>query len=242
MDDSVLHPLEVSGKTFQSSVLIYLQRYWIYIFLGVFGLNSLFLDFGLFFGSSKTTSSKSSIPVNSINIPFVSQNNTCPQSCIDQFNSLTVSKAVLSGTPVPTLAVTPTLTPIPTATPTTIKYGKEFFVPLRSGSGNSADWESISALGATIDPANYGDIKQATFEVTVRVPTGNQTIWVRLMNAANYMTVVGTEMSMNGGTPTLLISQPITLASGANFYQVQLKTQLQYPAYIDQARIRIQTN
>jgi hypothetical protein len=39
-----------------------------------------------------------------------------------------------------------------------------------------------------------------------------------------------------------MISQPITLDPGNNLYQVQMQTQLEYPANVSQAIIRIETN
>jgi hypothetical protein len=208
-------------------------------------VNALFLD-GVFFVENsrpvKSTSNQISVGSPFLQIPGPSQN-TCPSSCITQFNS-----AIASQKPIPTQqANSPTstqvaLTPSPTATPAPQKSVKEFFVPLGIGSGNAGDWTTIDGIGAYVDPADYGSIQNAKLELTVRVPTGNQTVWVRLYNANNYQTVPGTEMSMSGGAPTLLTSPAFTLPSGSDLYQIQMKTQLQYPAFIDMARLRIHTN
>ena len=80
------------------------------------------------------------------------------------------------------------------------------------------------------------------FEVTVAVPTGNEKIWVRLTNSTDGRQVWGCDVSMEGSGPTALISQPVTLDSGNKLYKVQMKTQLQYPANIQQARVHITTN
>ncbi len=240
MDDSALRPLEVvTGNTTVQSFGTYVKKYWLIVLLIVLGVNSFLLDLLFFSGGVKLNSKNSTNPVS---IPFVSQN-SCPDSCISQFNAFVSSKVSVTPSSLSSIPVTPTLTPSPTASPTpTPNTVREFFVPLGIGSSTAGDWETISAVGATIDTSNYGSIKAATFEITIRVPTGNQTVWVRLYDANTYQTVVGSEMSMSGGTPTLLVSSPISLVSGSNLYQVQIKTQLQYPAYIDQARIRIQTN
>lgn len=217
-----------------------IKKYWIYVVLGFFVANSLIID--LFFFFPKNSSSQTVLPGN-INLPNISQN-FCPQACIDQMNLNLISpKATVSSATKPTATLTPTpsLTPTPTSTPAQAKSVKEFFVPLGVGSGSSGDWTVIDGIGAKIDSADYGDIKTVTFEVSARIPTGNQQIWIRLYNANTYQSVAGSEVTLSGGTPTLLISSPINLTSGNNLYQIQMKTQLKYLANIDMARIRIKT-
>lgn len=219
-----------------------IRRYWIYAVLGIFAANSLILD--LFFFFPKDSSSQTILPGN-INLPNISQN-FCPQACIDQMNLNLVSPkatdASSSGEPSTIVTLTPSPTPTPTPIPAQIKAVKEFFVPLGTGTGKSADWSAIDGIGAKIDPSDYGDIKQITFEVTAWIPTGNQQIWIRLYNANTYQSVAGSEVTLSGGTATLLTSSPITLTSGNNLYQVQMKAQLQANTNIDMARLRIKTN
>ena len=229
-----------------TSIFLYLKRYWLFIILSVITLNIVFLN--IYFFLPKTKSAVSGTP--SSTISFAPQS-SCPQSCVDQMNLLlNPSKAVVvspsvakgvTGTLTPTIdtSATPTATPTPTLAPVNVR---EFFVPLGVGSSTASDWTVITGIGAKIDTADYGNIKAATFEVTVWVPTGNQTVWIRLYNANTFQTVVGSEMTMSGGTPTLLISSPITLVTGDNLYQIQVKTQLGFTVKIDMARIRIKVN
>lgn len=218
------------------------KRYWIYVALVILAANSLILDFS-FFLFPKTLSSQTAFSGN-VNLPNASQN-VCSKSCIDEMDLIIKSQKdnLISSAISPAVELTPTSV-VPTASPVPveIKTVKEFFIPFGSGTGSSGDWKSIDGIGAKIDPLDYGDIKQVTFEATVRIPTGNQTIWVRLYNASTFQSVVGSEMTLAGGTATLLISSPITLALGNNLYQIQMKTQLQYPTNIDMARLRIKTN
>lgn len=222
------------------------MKYWLYIILGIFTVNSLILDLFVFFPKKQ---SPPAIPSDAVisNAP----KNYCSQGCIDQINLTLKSekispspsaKPVVTVTQSPTPTIRPTLTPSSSPTPTPEKTVKEFFVPLGAGTGKSADWTVVDGLGAKVDPSDYGNIKQVTFEVTAFVPTGNQTIWIRLYNAATYQSVANSELTLSGGTATLLTSSLITLASGNNLYQVQMKTQLQYPANINMARLRIKTN
>ncbi len=222
-----------------------IKKYWMYVVLGVIVVNIVLLNLFLFF--FKSQSSQTTLA----NVSTQSQN-FCSQGCVDQMNQLLKSQKPNIVSPlVPTTAVTPTLSPLktPTLTPTPIftptpaKIVKEFFIPLGAGTGNSSDWTAVNGIGAKIDPADYGDIKSVTFEVAAQVPTGNQQIWIRLYNAGTSQSVSGSDVTLSGGgTATLLISSPITLSSGSNLYQVQLKTQLQANTNIDMARLRIKTN
>lgn len=159
----------------------------------------------------------------------------------------------LQKTPTPTLNPTPTIiptytpvplptnTPTPSPTPTPLPKVKEFFIPLGSGFSSATDWAVVNGIGATINLANYTDIDKIYFEITVRIPNGNQTVYVRLYNSNSYQSVDGSELNLSSGTPTLLTSNSINLSYGSNTYQVQMKTQLGFQTHVDQARIRILT-
>lgn len=227
----------------------YLKKYWIYIVLGIFAVNSLILDFFFFFPKLQSPQTISSENADQSD----ASRNYCPQSCLDKIdltlksqnvNASMIQSPISSASPTstPILTSTPTSTPTPTPTPAPIKTVKEFFVPLGSGTSKAIDWTVVDGMGAKIDPADYGSIKQITFEVTAFVPTGNQTIWIRLYNANTFQSVAGSEVTLSGGTATLLTSSPLTLPSGNNLYQVQMKTQLQANTEIDMARLRIKTN
>ncbi len=189
--------------------------------------------------STLAKSQPAPLPKNQQNNIISNETLACSKSCVDLFNSTIASQSSLALTTTPTQAFTPTSTPTYTPTPTPNPTLKEVFIPLGLGFGNSPDWTTIPGVGASIDPSNYGEIASVFFEVTVRIPTGNQTVYVRLYNADNYQSIANSDVSLSGGTPTILVSKPISLQGGKNLYQVQMKTQLQYLTYIDQARIRI---
>ncbi|MDP3941889.1 MAG: hypothetical protein Q8Q49_06300 [bacterium] len=172
------------------------------------------------------------IPVSPQNADITAQINQATESVRLQILS------VLSTTPQP--SQTPTPSPAPSQSTSQITH--DYFVPLGTGFGNGTDWTTITQLGATVNSANYGSIKSVVFEAAVRIPTGNQTVYVRLLNADTYQTVAGSELTLSGGTPTILTSSTISLASGSHLYQVQLKTQLGYTTYIDLARLKITSN
>lgn len=124
---------------------------------------------------------------------------------------------------------------------TTTATAKEYFVPLGTGTNTASDWTDVVGASATVDTAQYPRIKKVVFEATIAVPTGNQVAYVRLFNKTDGHPVWYSEMSMNTTGPTLLTTQAITLDKGSKLYQVQMKTQLQYPASLNQSRIHITT-
>lgn len=138
---------------------------------------------------------------------------SCPKDCITQFNSYAGSTSA----------------------------SKEYFIPLGTGSSTAGDWIDVSGVQATIDTAQYPKIKSVIFEATVQVPTGNQIVWVRLYNKTDKHPVWFSEVSMSGAGPVMLESQVITLDKGSKIYQVQMKTQLQFTASLNQSRIHIFT-
>jgi len=194
-------------------------------------INLIFLDI-LLFRNQKTEIIEKAAP-----IPVVS--NSCPASCLSEISNATKGATLSikpSSVPTPTLTVKPSLQ---TQASSSVK---EFFVPFGTGSNSSDDWQDIPGIKATLDPSNYGNIKTVTFEATIRIPTGNESAYVRLYNITDKHPVWFSDVFLEGGTPQLLTSKPITLDSGNKTYQVQMKTSLKYPAYLDQSRLHIITN
>lgn len=200
-------------------------------------INLIFLDILLF------KNQKTEIIEKTVSIPVVS--NSCPASCLSEISNATKG-AILSigptSPPVGGLTPTPTAKPVPQTQTQPLSLVKEFFVPFGTGSNSSDDWQDVGGLRATLDPSNYGSIKTVTFEASIRIPTGNELAYVRLYSVTDKHPVWFSDVSLEGGTPQLLISKPITLDSGNKTYQVQMKTSLKYPAFLDQARLHILTD
>lgn len=128
-----------------------------------------------------------------------------------------------------------------TANTSTSGSVKEYFIPLGSGVTSTTDWANVSGLESYIDTALYQNIKVAYFEISLRIPTGNQTVYARLYNQTDKHAVWFSDVSFDGGTPKLLVSPTIKLDTGNKLYIVQIKTQLGYQVFIDQARVHITT-
>lgn len=161
------------------------------------------------------------------------------------------SPSSYSEIPTPTQAI-PLLTQPPSPTPFSVKtpsfvaptlsIPKEYYIPFGAGSLNSLDWQDVPGLQAYIDSTAYQNIKQVIFEVALHIPTGNETVSVRLVNATDGRALAGSELDFNGNTNSILLgSQPITLDYGNKLYKIQMKTQLNYPAILDQSRLHITT-
>ncbi len=158
--------------------------------------------------------------------------------------SITSPLAPPSPTPmlgiIPSIAVSPTLPPTKTThTYQSISSVKEYYVPFGSGESSAGDWTNVTGLQTYIDSSQYPSMKHVVFEASVHIPTGNEWASVRLFNVTDQHPVWFSDVTLSGGNPLLLISSPITLDSGNKLYQVQMKTQLQYPAILDQSRIHI---
>lgn len=156
----------------------------------------------------------------------------------------------------PSPSITPTLKPtisleISSPTPTTKPAAKapsvvsndssvkEYFIPFGSGTSEATDWTDVAGARATADLGAYKNVKSMVFEASVSVPTGNQSVSVRVYNVSDNHPVWYSEVTMDGGSSAYLISSPIIYDSGSKIYQVQIKNQLGFTANLTQARIHI---
>lgn len=117
---------------------------------------------------------------------------------------------------------------------------REFYIPLGTGSTRNDAYEDLTAAESYIDTNNYSNIKQATFEVYLRNPTGNGRVYAKLFNASDKHDVWFSEVFIEG-TGVTRKEVPIILESGKKLYRVMLKSTLRYDAYVDAARIKIIT-
>lgn len=153
----------------------------------------------------------------------------CPAACLSQISQATSSIKLEKPSPIPVSQPQVSVSSAP----------RESVIAFGSGTNSTDDWADVSGLQTYIDSSKYGKIKSVAFEAYVRIPTGNQTAYVRLFNVTDKHPVWFSDVSLEGGTPKLLISKPITLDSGSKLYQVQMKTSLKFQAILDQARVRI---
>jgi len=192
-------------------------------------LGNLFIIDAALFWNSSSTKEKSSVAVTPAP-KKVSGNTPTPVECNENCKN-EIKKEVA-------LALSQTK---PTAKNTTTTV-KESFVTLGSGSSLASEWADIPGAQSYIDSTAYGMISKVTFEVALHTPTGNQTAYARLYNITDAHPVWNSEVSIEGGTPQLKISSPITLDRGSKLYQVQMKTQLSSRTNLENARVHIKAN
>ena len=212
------------------------------VFFFLLILNLIYLDILLISGTGnkQTIIQRFESITNQASAPLPTSNpNVCPQNCITQINQVLASNKPVVFSPTPTPAPLRNQPALQNST----SQAKEYYVPFGSGSGSSTDWQDVSGLSASIDSTAYGNIKNITFEASLHIPTGNETASVRLYNATDGHPVWNSELNFNGNTNSvLLVSPSVSLDSGNKVYKVQLKTQLQFSAVLDQSRLHITTN
>lgn len=198
----------------------------------LFLINLLFLDIDFFKKAREATFTGSAIEESQAELvtptPQPTEMNTCPLSCLE---------AITEATAAGLTSATPTVKP--STTGTTVK---EFFISLGGGSTRAGDWEDMLGLEAYIDSSKYSNLKEVVFEAAMSIPNGNQKAHARLYNVTDGHMVWNSEVWLEGGTPQLLISGPLTLSPGRKLYRVQMKTQIRDLAVLSQARIKITTN
>lgn len=160
---------------------------------------------------------------------ILSQNLVCPNTCLSAIQQAT-SSSRLGNNPLQEV-------PLQTAS----GQSREFYIPLGSGSTAKSDWEDITATETVIDPANYGNIKEAYFIASLRNPTQNGQVEAQLYNVTDKHLVWGSHVILNGPKEQTITSAKITLDNGAKLYRAQLKSTLSFQAYLDNAKIRILT-
>lgn len=163
-------------------------------------------------------------------VPTESREFVCSPSCIAVIENATASSVVVPPTPQPISSKT---------SEKSSGLPKDYFIPLGTGFTQNNDWTNVGGTDITINPADYGKIKQVIFQASMHIPVANGTIYARLYNVTDDHPVWYSEVSTGEGASTLVSSANITLDSGSKLYRVQIKTSLQYPSYLDFSRIKI---
>ena len=214
---------------------IFSKQNLIFLILFAIFLNLLYLDLIIAKGTNIKTIEKI---ISAPTFDKSSDNTACLNECKalinEEIGKLNKATPVISS---------PTPTKAPASAQTTSSTTKEYYVPFGSGSGSSLDWQDMAGLQASIDSNGYNSIKSVVFEVSLHVPTGNETASVRLYNSTDNHPVWNSELTFNGNSSSVFMSSDsISLDSGNKLYKVQIKTQLQYSAIVDQSRVHITTN
>jgi hypothetical protein len=229
-------PVEEKTRNFKKYIS---PKVIIYLIIFLLWLNLVYLDVIILQGGGIKTIEK--IVQEPLSTQTNNKNNDeafCSKACITKINEAATTTAKSFAQP--------SITPVPTKTPAVYQASsatKEYYVPFGSGTGSSSDWQDVSGLQAYVDSSAYGNIKNVVFEASLHVPTGNENTAVRLYNATDNHPVWYSELDFSGNTQSVFLSsKPISLDSGNKLYKVQMQTQLQYPAILDQSRLHITSN
>lgn len=184
------------------------------------------------FSASEIVDSSNQQPVPTSPMP-ISRTSDCSGDCQDDIAALTVRVEKLESSPAAQKSTG--------ATSSTQSSGsvREVFIPLGNGTFQSRDWADVPGASVYIDTSNYGTIKSAYFEASLRTPTANGTLTARLYNKTDDHPVWFSEVSMEGDKSVSKQSEKITLDSGNKLYQVQAKNTLNAVYVIDSARIKL---
>lgn len=188
-------------------------------------VNTALLDIVIFTQSVKNDSSAVNIQSTTI------QNDLCPSAC-QTLIRLQSNQVATASSPVPAR--------IQANPPASVGIAKEYYIPLGIGTTKSMQYDDLLTTDTTIDTSNYPPIKQVTFEVTLRNPTGNGQTLAKLFNVSDKHDVWFSEVSFEGGGSAQR-SATVNLDPGNKIYRVQLKSTLGYDVYVDNSRIHITT-
>ncbi len=241
MEDEKFLPEEIESSEKNNFKRFLSVRKLAILFIVFLFLNVIYIDILLVQGSNKQTIVQRFTNIINETVPKEEKtavtNDICPQSCVSQ-----IQQAISSANPASTILPTPAPTANTSSQISSPSQTKEYYIPFGSGSGSSADWQDVPGLQANVDSNSYGSIKSVVFEASLHIPTGNQTASVRLYNATDAHPVWNSEVTFNGNISSVLLTSPtVSLDSGNKLYKVQMKTQLQFQAILDQSRLHITT-
>lgn len=176
---------------------------------------------------------------------FQADSNFCSPSCLAEINEA-IALFKITPSPIPQISIAqslqPTIIQVQNIAPSQNDNSvKEYFIPLGSGSNTASDWTDVTGVKAEIDRTKYSRIQKVLFEASVHVPNANEIVEVRLYNETDKYIVGNSELFYPSGTTQNFRIAEIQLGQGAKIYKVQMRTQLQYTAILDQARIHITT-
>lgn len=203
--------------------------------LTIVAANLFILDLKVFSPNSSVMFSEVSISATPPPTSISGQNDAratfCPQSCLSIIEVATQSSKVS--------VVAPSQPATGNVQPITSRVSRESYIPLGTGSTDKSSFADLTATETSIDPANYGTIKEAYFIASLKNPTRNGSVEAQLYNVTDKHPVWNSLVTMNGAESQTITSGKITLDTGNKLYRIQLKSTLNYTVSLDNAKLRI---
>jgi hypothetical protein len=115
---------------------------------------------------------------------------------------------------------------------------KTQYITLGGGETSSTSWTDISGAEVSFDIADFGQIKQIFFEVSLFSPSGK--VLARLWDKRAGTIVSGSEVSHIAGDAQVK-SSPVTIPAAGRTIILQLKSEVAQPVKANTSRLRIDT-
>lgn len=115
---------------------------------------------------------------------------------------------------------------------------KTQYITLGGGETSSTAWTDISGAEVTFDIADFGQIKQIFFEVSLFSPSGK--VLARLWDKRAGTVVSGSEVSHIAGDAQVK-SSPVTIPAAGRTIILQLKSEVGQPVKANTSRLRVDT-
>lgn len=202
-------------------------------------VNLFILDLKIFSGNAiaplsssvnnpTSTQSFKNLPVQTGVLP-TTNSLSCPSSCIELISDATKSGDRTGSFETAAYSQQPSAKPV----------SREYFIPLGTGSTTKSDWEDIIGTETIINSQTYKTIKEVLLTYALRNPTQNGKVGVRLYNVTDKYVVYGSEAEMNGPASQTINTGSFAFPDGNKLYRIQMRSTLSYPAYLDNARLKI---
>ena len=114
------------------------------------------------------------------------------------------------------------------------------YVPVNgSGSVLSTKWTDVAGTEFYFNPDDYPGLKEAYFEVNMKLLNGNGTAFSRLFDATAGIEVWGSEVTTSSQAFMSVVSGKLTLRSGYHLYRVQVKSLTADTTVFNSGRIKL---
>ena len=115
---------------------------------------------------------------------------------------------------------------------------KTQYITLGGGDTSQTSWTDIPGAEVTFDVADFGQIKQIFFEVSLFSPSGK--VLARLWDKRAGTIVSGSEVSHIAGD-AVVKSSPVTIPAAGRTIILQLKSEVSQPVKANTSRLRVDT-
>ena len=204
----------------------------ILILLLLIAVNLLILDIKIFYPQNILLSETKTMPFPAVSNEaqppvYKIDNSQCPVACLNLIGQATSGSNI--GSPDQTAPIVSKQAAV----------AKEYFIPLGQGETSKNNWDDIIGTETVINPAVYGQIKETYFIASLKNPTKNGQVEVRLYNVTDNNVVYGSHVVMTNLTEQTITSEKFALPNSSKLLRAQLKSTLGYPVTLENARLKI---